>query len=203
MSEQRRPPELQQAAATGAADPGPGTHTGTGTGAGAGEQPGLAQRLEQATRAAQARRLVEADTLLGEILAEQPDQLRALDLLGFVRFFQQRYAEAEQACRRALVLKPDHAYARKGLGLCLARQGRLDEGIAELQRAIALKPGWFDPYWDLAVVLDEGDRPQEALRILAVGQVAVPARRRDFLGFAARLRAVLERRQGERGEQNS
>ena len=147
----------------------------------------LRELLAQASKAAQSRRLDEAAALIEEVLERDPDNLRALDLFGFVRFFQGRYEEAEGYCRRAVELAPDHAYARKGLGLNLARQGRLDEGQAELERAISLKPGWFDPYWDLAVVLSEGGRKEEALKVLAQGQVAVPSRRTQLLAFAKRI----------------
>ncbi len=149
----------------------------------------LPELLRQATVAAQSRRLDAACELLEQVLAQDPANLRALDLFGFVRFFQGRFTEAEQYCRRALELAPDHAYAHKGLGLCLARQGRVDEGEQELQRAITLKPGWFDPYWDLAVVLREAGRPDDALAVLARAQVAVPRQRARLLGFSRRIRA--------------
>lgn len=147
------------------------------------------EMLRQAKEAAQARELETAAALLEQVLSEAPDTLQALDLFGFVRFFQQRFAEAEEYCRRALELSPDHAYAHKGLGLCLARQGHVDQGQASLQRAISLKPGWFDPYWDLAVVLRDAGRLQEALAVLARAQVAVPRHRARLLSFSRQLRA--------------
>lgn len=156
-------------------------------------EPCAQNKLAQAKQAARAGLLDEADALLAEVLAGEQDNVQALDLCGFVRFFQGRFAEAEGCCRRVLELDPQHAYAHKGLGLCLARQGRLDEGVAELEQAIRLKPWWLDPYWDLAVVLDEGGRPGDALKVLARGQVAVPAvGRQRLLGLAARIRARLE-----------
>lgn len=152
------------------------------------------ERLELATEAAKKQRFSEAANLLESLLADAPDNLRALDLFGFVRFFQSRYEEAETCCRRALALKPDHAYAMKGLGLCLARQNRLDEGVEMLEGAIALKPKWFDPYWDLAVVLSEGQRHEEALAVLGRGQISIPERRTAFAQLAARIREQLGRR---------
>ena len=57
--------------------------------------------IEEATKAAREHRLDDAARLVEAILEREPADLRALDLLGFVRFFQERYAEAESACRRA------------------------------------------------------------------------------------------------------
>ena len=148
----------------------------------------LSELVKQATKAAQERRLDEAAELIESILEQDPDHLRALDLFGFVRFFQGRFAEAETYCHRALELEPDHAYAHKGLGLCLAKQGRLEEGKASLEQAIALKPTWPDPYWDLAVVLTEAERYDDALKVLARGQVSAPARRGGFQQFSAQIR---------------
>jgi len=151
-----------------------------------------ARLLQQATAAASARRLTEADALLTALLDRDPRSVRGLDLLGFVRYFQGRHAEAEDACRRTLALAPDHAYAHKGLGLCLAAQGRLEDGLAELARARELKPGWFDPWWDTAVVLQGAGRHLDALAILDQACLAVPTRRADFQGFVRQIRRKLD-----------
>jgi len=111
-----------------------------------------------------------------------------LDLFGFVRFFQGSFAEAEAHCRNALRVDPDRAYAHKGLGLCLARQGKIEEGIVSIERAITLRPSWFDPYWDLAVVLSDVGRFDEAIDILAQGAAMVPSRQKDFRKFQTSLR---------------
>jgi len=148
--------------------------------------------LEHASDAAKGQRLDEAAELLDRVLTREPDNLRALDLFGFVRFFQGQYREAESFCRKALTLDPDHAYAHKGLGLCVAKQGKVDEGTASLRRAIALKPQWGDPYWDLGVVLTEAGRYEDALEVLAQGAVMVPKRAPAFRQFQAQVRRRRE-----------
>lgn len=150
-------------------------------------------QLVEADKAAEERRWDDAVGLLEAALAHEPEHVRALDLLGYVRFCQGRYADAERACRRALALRPDHAYAHKGLGLCLARQGQLDDGVASLEQAIALRPAWFDPHWDLAVVLLEAGRPRAARDAAERGAQAVPTERERFLGLAreAERRALV------------
>ena len=129
--------------------------------------------LKKAHEAATNKQLDEAAEFIEEALNLEPDNVTGLDYLGFVRFFQLRYEEAEQACRKTLEIKPNHAYAYKGLGLCLARQGDLEQGRASLERAMDLKPKWFDPYWDLAVVLYEAYRYREALDVIDRGLGAV------------------------------
>ncbi len=147
------------------------------------------RRVDAASAAATRRDYAGALVELEAALADDPTHLRALDLAGFVLFFLGRFADAEAMCRRAIAIDPDHAYARKGLGLCVARQGRVDEGVASLRRAIALKPAWFDPYWDLGVVLRDAGRPGEAREVLEEGARAVPDRRADFEAFRRELGA--------------
>jgi len=113
--------------------------------------------------------------LLDGLSSEHPEDLEALDLLGFALYFAGRPAEAETACRRALALDPGHAYAHKGLGLCLAAQGRLAEGRQSLERAIALKPEWADPRWDLTVVLLRAGHRREAAEVLSRAERELPA----------------------------
>jgi tetratricopeptide (TPR) repeat protein len=126
-----------------------------------------AELLDQAHQLASMRRYPAAENALRAALAQEPDNVAALDLLGFVLYFQERPAEAEAACRRVLELRPDRAYALKGLGLCLAKQGSVDEGITYLERAIEQEPGWFDARWDLIVTLTAARRFDAADAALA------------------------------------
>lgn len=138
------------------------------------DPPALHLRLEAARHAATQGDLPRAEQLLEEILSEDEACLLALDLLGFVRYFLGRPGEAEEACRRALAIDPNRAYANKGLGLCLAKQGQVDQGLLYLRRAIALDPRWFDPRWDLTIVLTEAARYDEALSTLGAAELAIP-----------------------------
>ena len=124
-----------------------------------------------------------------EGLALAPDNLVLLDLAGFVCFFLGDYPATEEYCRRTLELKPDHAYACKGLGLTLARQGQVDAGVVSLERSIALAPGWVDSYWDLAVVLMEAGRSDEALQAVERAEQAVPAESKRLRALAQTIRS--------------
>jgi tetratricopeptide (TPR) repeat protein len=150
--------------------------------------------VNQARQAAQEKRYDVAADLLEKVLAQAPDHLMAVDLLGFVYFFQGKFSDAEQCCRRALEVKPNHPYALKGLGLCLARQGQVHEGIIFLERAITMSPTWLDPYWDLGVVLFDSGQFEKALEVLVRGQAALPDRKEELEAFAARIRSAIEKR---------
>jgi len=160
--------------------------------------PAIENLVERAVELAQRQCLDDAAALLDEVLAAQPEHLRALDVLGFVRYFQQRYADGEALCRRALAVKPDHPYAHKGLGLHLAKLGRLDDGVAMLERAIELAPNWSDPYWDLAVTLVEAGQHATARAVLDRGKAAIPAERPRFAAFQRQIDAT--ERAAKRGQ---
>jgi Flp pilus assembly protein TadD len=130
--------------------------------------------LFAARQAVQEKRLDTAANIITRALENEPDHIGALDLLGFVRFFQKQYTECEQCCRRVLELKPGHAYALSGLGMALARQDRLEEGVKMLEQAMAAKPAWPEPYWDLAVILIEAGDKARAAEVLNQGKVNAP-----------------------------
>jgi Flp pilus assembly protein TadD len=136
--------------------------------------------LEQARTAAQGRDYATAEKLAREVTQSEPDNVAALDVLGFALFFLGRYEEGEKVCLRTLELAPDHAYAHKGLGLCVAKRKATDQAVAHLKRAMEPKPDWFDPYWDLAVTLVEAGRWSEAVEVARSGRAAVPSRAADW-----------------------
>lgn len=151
-------------------------------------------RLQGAHQAATHGDFQLAEQLLCLVLSDDAGCLQALDLMGFVQYFQGRPADAESSCRRALAIDPARAYSNKGLGLCLAKQGRLDDGLPYLLEAIRLAPDWFDPRWDLAVVLFDAGRFEHALEAIAAAEAAIPAERVRF----AQLRAEVLNRSAAR-----
>jgi predicted Zn-dependent protease len=143
--------------------------------------------FEQAHESALAKQYARAEQLLAELLTQAPNHLLGLDLLGYVLFFQNRPAEAEAACRKALAIEPERAYSTKGLGLCVARQGHVDEGCRLLREAIRLAPAWFDPRWDLAVVLADAARWDEAEGVLLEAEAAIPQEKARYSAFRERI----------------
>jgi tetratricopeptide (TPR) repeat protein len=140
----------------------------------------LQEKLAIAREAAIKGNYAQSEHLLRQVLDANPSELEALDLMGFVLFFQGEPGEAAEMCLSALRLDPEHAYAMKGLGLCLSRLGDVDSGIAWLVRAISKQPDWFDPRWDLAVVLIDNGRRPEAVAVLKAAVAALPQERDRF-----------------------
>ena len=83
-------------------------------------------------------------------------------------------AAAEQLYRQAIGVDPTSAAAVNDLALCLARQGKLDTSVATLEQAIRMRPD--KPLYrnNIATVLVELNRTEEALAHLkaAYGEAA-------------------------------
>ncbi len=82
-----------------------------------------------------------------DVLADRPEDVDALHLLGVARRSQRRLTEAAELIRRSLSLAPHLADAWYNLGNVLGDLDRLDEAAAAHARAAALRPNeagfWF------------------------------------------------------------
>ncbi len=145
-----------------------------------------------ARSAAQRGELDRAKIILERLLRECPEDIGALDLLGFVYFFQGRHEEGVELCRSSLNIKPESAYAHKGLGLHLARLGKLEEGLEAVREAIRIKPDWLDPRWDLAVTLFEHQRYEEARATILEAEALFPQIKARTEPFLAQIQAAQE-----------
>jgi radical SAM protein with 4Fe4S-binding SPASM domain len=124
-------------------------------------------RFQAAERLVRAREFAHAEDVLDALVEATPDDIAALDLLGYVLFAQGRAAEAEAVCRHTLDIAPEHPYAWKGLGVCLGERGETDAAVTALERACALAPDWADARHDLFAVLSRAGRAAEAQAVLA------------------------------------
>ncbi|HET6180448.1 MAG TPA: tetratricopeptide repeat protein [Candidatus Sulfotelmatobacter sp.] len=85
-----------------------------------------------------------AESELSKILQSEPNDVRALNLLGILRAQQQRNTDAEDLFKKAISIEPDFAAARAGLGLLYVQMGKDDLAVPELQQALKLDPGRRD-----------------------------------------------------------
>ena len=112
-----------------------------------------------------------AEACLEKVLSIDPNNIEALDQLGFVKYSLEKYDESIKLNEQSLKLNPSNAYAHKGLGVCYAKTGRAEEGIKLLRKAVELADTDFmDPYYDLAVILDENNQTKEAIEVLNKGR---------------------------------
>lgn len=108
----------------------------------------------------------KAEEHFRQALAIEPTNLTAL--LGHAHLLdrQGKLAEATTQYQIACQHHPAEAKTFNDLGLCFARQQRLPESVAALQKAVALKPQRKLYRNNLATVLTQSQRPDEAYQQL-------------------------------------
>ena len=100
--------------------------------------------LRQALARLDANDLVQAETLLQQILEGRPKEPDALQLMGLIRRAQNRTAEAEDFYRRSLAEHPEQPHVHHNLGNLLVSLDRHDEAIASLNEALRQKPNYVE-----------------------------------------------------------
>jgi len=101
--------------------------------------------------------------VLGESLAQQPDDAMAYTNVGHCLVKLARPTHALEAFNAALRIDPNLPRAHHGAGLALWMRGEHAAGDAAQRRAIQLDPNYPDPYGALAVSLAQhGDQAQSA-----------------------------------------
>lgn len=112
-----------------------------------------------------------AEMVLSKAIEKGSQNEEILKLLGFTNFMLENYNESKIVNEKLLSINPEDVYANKGMGLCLSKLGEVDKGIEYLRKAIVLTDESFlDPYYDLAVVLLENNRKQEAIDVIEEGK---------------------------------
>jgi Flp pilus assembly protein TadD len=121
------------------------------------------QILGRALEHHQAGRLKEAEALYRQILAKQPNEPDALNLLGVLAMQTGRYDLAVNLIQRGIVARPDFAEAHFNLGYAHQHHGRLDDAIASYRRALDLNPEYPDGYNNLGNALRSKGNFDEAI----------------------------------------
>ena len=123
-------------------------------------------------------------------LSLEPDHLDVLKQLGFLYWKLGDYGKSQECNEKIIAMAPSDVSALKGLGVCLANQGQLDKGIMCLKQSIALADHVFlDAYHDLAAVLVNHGRAEEALNVLEEGRRRSPEFRETSQELYARCLA--------------
>jgi len=127
------------------------------------------QTLAKAFALHQAGNLVDAAHLYQEILAIDPVNADALNLLGVVfqvaKDFDTSILLLEQACAAA----PDYCAPLVNLGNVYQESGRLEEALGAFQRAICLDPKSAAAYNNLASCLNALNRYEDAMQACVDG----------------------------------
>jgi Flp pilus assembly protein TadD len=123
--------------------------------------------LQQASTLAlqhyEAGRLQEAERLCHQILAQQPQQTGAIQLLGLIAHRMGRNDLAFELIRQAIALDPTSPDAQYNLGVVLKAAGRLLEAIAAFRQAILLRPDYAAAHNNLGIALHDNGQPEDAI----------------------------------------
>lgn len=122
----------------------------------------------------------QARGILSNVVAREPKNADALNLLGIALAQGRNFQGAVEAMQRAIAAAPQHAGAHMNFGGVLKRMGRLSEAATSFERAASLRPDAPIPALrQLASVLIDLGRGEEAVavcsRILALSPQDVPA----------------------------
>ncbi|GGB60980.1 hypothetical protein GCM10010833_14910 [Blastomonas aquatica] len=111
---------------------------------------------------ARSGRLNDAQGLLAQILAADPQQPDALQLLGMVARQRGDQREAATLFRRSLVVQPAQPHVHNNLGNCLTALGDNAAAVNAYREALALKPDYTDARINLALAQIALDQPEQA-----------------------------------------
>jgi predicted O-linked N-acetylglucosamine transferase (SPINDLY family) len=116
-----------------------------------------------AVRHHQEGRLAEAEAGYRRVLAVEPDNADALNMLGIVALQSGRGDAAVEMIRQAIAknaMNPAYFY---NLGIALRAQGKLSEAVATARQAVGLKPDMAEAHFSLASFLHEEGKLEEAI----------------------------------------
>lgn len=111
--------------------------------------------IKDAAQAIAEGNLGHAEADLQTVLRGDPNEYRALNLLGVVRAQQHREPEAEQLFEQAIKQRPDFASAYVDLGLLYVQLNRSGEAVAEFQQALHFDPSRADARSSLIAIYKE------------------------------------------------
>jgi predicted O-linked N-acetylglucosamine transferase (SPINDLY family) len=143
--------------------------------------------IETGLRYHQAGHYAEAEAIYRQILAVNPFEANALNLLGSLAQQTGRYELAVDLIGRAVALKPSSAMYRQNLGLALSSQGRFDEAIASFRQALAIQPDYPVAWDNLGCTLRNAGRFEAA----SSSHVQAIKLRPDFAWAHVRLAGAL------------
>ena len=123
----------------------------------------IPEALAIAVRYHQAGQLQAADEIFRRILAVDPSDADAWNLLGVLQVQRGRSDVGVQYIRRALALRPDWAEALFNLGWALREEKKSEEAAGCLRRALELKPEYVEAHDTLGVVLQEQGKLAQAV----------------------------------------
>jgi len=154
------------------------------------DQGNLLAMLHQAGQFQSTGQFEEAEVAYRQVLAVDPENKFALQLLGGMSLQLGKYEQACELIGKTLIADPDNAELNNNLGNALVKLGRLDEALKHLNKALSVAPEYAQAHNNLAAALRELGRLDEALahHIQALeGQPENPRMRNNYANTLKRL----------------
>ena len=123
----------------------------------------LREAFDLAMRLHRSGRLAEAERIYQQIIAQDPNEPDALQLLGLIAHDQGRHEQAVQLISRAVDLNPAVAEYHSNLGIALRGARQIEEAIESYQRALAIKADYADGHYNLGNALREAGKTEQAI----------------------------------------
>jgi tetratricopeptide (TPR) repeat protein len=118
--------------------------------------------LQQAFQQYQTGRLLQAEGLLQQVLAIQPQHPDALNLAGIVALETKQFLLAVERLQRAVKARPKMAAFHGNLGNALKATGQLEQAVQSYENAIRLDADYAKAYNNLGIALKLLERIDEA-----------------------------------------
>ena len=119
--------------------------------------------IAKAERATRDGRMEDAEKTLREILSENPNNAKAIRMLGSIALEANRYRAARRLLERAVELSPGVAMSWTDLANLHVKKDRYDEALAAVQRAIDIDPAFAHSYVVMGNILTRAQRHEESL----------------------------------------
>jgi tetratricopeptide (TPR) repeat protein len=118
--------------------------------------------LRRAVEQHQAGRIEDAEALYHQVLADDPGNADALNLLGVIAFARTQYGEAQAFYRRAIAANPRVAAAHFNLGNLLDAVGDVEAALAAYWQTLKLNPTFVGAHLGLGVACFKQGRMEDA-----------------------------------------
>ncbi|NUZ06843.1 tetratricopeptide repeat protein [Piscinibacter koreensis] len=153
---------------------------------------GLLDLLQAGVEHHQAGRLAEAQARYQQVLALEPQQPDALNLMGALAFQVGQTEIALRLVRQAIAVQPDHVDAGYNLGRILFETGAWDEAGDALERVIALRPAYAAAHGNLGCVRQAQGRLDAAAERFRAALALDPGNASTWSNLGAVLKASGE-----------
>lgn len=143
-----------------------------------------ASSLDAALMSHKAGNLDHAEAVYRRILEEDPNNARALHLLGLILHQRGRPLEAVELIEKSIALDPRDPEARNNLGNALRKLGRIEDAVAQYRAAIARHPRFAGAYSNLGLALRQAGRMTEAVAAFRQALAIDPSLAEAYNGLA-------------------